>query len=136
MKPRSAALSARQTPAKRPSILLVEDSITSRTLLRNILTAAGYDVTTAVDGQEGWDLLRQQGADLVVTDVEMPRMTGFELTAQIRSEPNLRDLPVVLVTSLETREDRERGVEVGADAYLVKRGFDQENLLDTVRRLL
>ena len=132
----SAALSARQTPAKRPSILLVEDSITSRTLLRNILTAAGYDVTTAVDGQEGWDLLRQQGADLVVTDVEMPRMTGFELTAQIRSEPNLRDLPVVLVTSLETREDRERGVEVGADAYLVKRGFDQENLLDTVRRLL
>ena len=93
-------------------------------------------MTTAVDGQEGWDLLRQQGADLVVTDVEMPRMTGFELTAQIRSEPNLRDLPVVLVTSLETREDRERGVEVGADAYLVKRGFDQENLLDTVRRLL
>ena len=63
-------------------------------------------------------------------------MSGFDLTARIRSDPRLQELPVVLVTSLESREDRERGAEVGADAYLVKRGFDQENLLDTVRRLL
>ena len=121
---------------RRPSVLLVEDSITSRTLLRNILSAAGHEVTTAVDGEEGWNLVREGSFDLVVSDVEMPRMSGFDLTARIRSDPRLQELPVVLVTSLESREDRERGAEVGADAYIVKRGFDQGNLLDAVRRLL
>ncbi len=118
-----------------PRILVAEDSLTSRTLLRNILSAAGFLVETAVDGQEAWEKLRQEEPfDLVISDVEMPRKNGFELTAAIRSSQG--ELPVILVTSLESREDRERGAEAGANAYIVKSGFDQRNLLDTIHRLL
>lgn len=120
----------------RRNVLVAEDSITSRTLLRNILSAAGFDVQTAVDGQEAWDFLAKGEFHIVVSDVEMPRMNGFELTEKIRSDPATADLPVVLVTSLESREDRERGAEAGADAYIVKSGFDQGNLLDVLHRLL
>lgn len=118
------------------TILVVEDSITSRTLLTNVLTAAGYDVHTAVDGAEAWEILSRDGGHIIVSDVEMPRMNGFELTKKIRSDGRFADLPVVLVTSLESREDRERGVEAGADAYIVKSGFDQGTLLEVIRRLL
>ncbi|MDI9369851.1 MAG: response regulator [Synergistaceae bacterium] len=117
-------------------VLVVEDSITSRTLLRNILSAAGYDVRTAADGREAWDILSADSFDAVVSDVEMPRMNGLELTAKIRSDPVRTDLPVLLVTSLESEEDRRRGAEVGADAYVVKSGFDHERLLEALRRLL
>ena len=120
----------------RKKVLVVEDSITSRTLIRNILAAGGYDVRTAVDGQEAWEALSMSTFDIVVSDVEMPRMNGFDLTARIRSESSTADIPVILVTSLESREDRERGVEAGADAYIVKSGFDQGSLLEVMRRLL
>lgn len=120
----------------RRRILVAEDSITSRTLLKNILNAAGYDVRIAVDGMEAWEMIAAQEPDVVVSDVEMPRMNGFELTAKIRSEERFAGLPVVLVTSLESAEDRERGVEAGADAYIVKGGFDQGTLLEVIRRLL
>ena len=118
------------------AILVVEDSITSRTLLKNILETAGYQVKTAVDGVEGLTELRSGGFDLVVSDVQMPRMDGFELAEGIRADEKLAELPVVLVTSLESREDRERGIDAGADAYIVKSSFDQSNLLETVRRLI
>ena len=118
------------------TILVVEDSITTRTLEKNILEAAGYRVRVAADGGEGWRLLQTDGCDLVVADVEMPVMDGFELTARIRADQRHRDLPVVLVTSRDAREDRERGIEAGADAYIVKGGFDQDRLLDTIRRLI
>lgn len=117
-------------------ILLVDDSITTRTLERNILQAAGYEVRVAVDGLDAWTSLQAEGADLVVSDVQMPRMDGFGLTAKIRSDERFRHLPVVLVTSLESPADRERGIEVGADAYIGKSGFDQEQLLDVIRRLI
>jgi two-component system chemotaxis sensor kinase CheA len=117
------------------SILVVEDSITSRMLLKGILESAGYQVKTAVDGVEGFTVLRTERFDLVVSDVEMPRMNGFDLTAKIRADKKLAELPVVLVTALETREDRERGIDVGANAYLVKSSFDQSNLLEAVLRL-
>lgn len=117
------------------SVLLVEDSITARGLLKNILEMAGYRVTTAVDGMEAWTALNLDAFDLVVSDVEMPRMNGFELTARIRADKTLHDLPVVLVTALDSREDRERGVDVGANAYIVKGGFDQGRLIEAVRRL-
>jgi two-component system chemotaxis sensor kinase CheA len=117
-----------------PRILVAEDSLTSRTLLRNILSASGFEVETAVDGQEAWEKLQSGGFDLVISDVEMPRKNGFELTAAIRS--SFQELPVILVTSLESREDRERGAEAGANAYIIKSGFDQSNLLDAIRRLL
>jgi len=118
------------------SILVVEDSITSRMLLKGILESAGYKVKTAVDGMEAFTLLRAERFDLVVSDVEMPRLNGFDLTARIRADRKLAELPVVLVTALETREDRERGIDVGASAYIVKSSFDQSNLLDAVRRLV
>jgi len=117
-----------------PRILVAEDSLTSRTLLRNVLAAAGFYVETAVDGQDAWEKLQQNSFDLVVSDVEMPRRNGFELTQAIRS--SLGELPVILVTSLESREDREKGVEAGANAYILKSGFDQKNLLDTIGSLL
>jgi len=116
-------------------ILVAEDSITSRMMIKNILESAGYRVQTAVDGMDAFTQLRAGRFDLVVSDVEMPRLNGFDLTARVRADKKLADLPIVLVTALETREDRERGIDVGANAYLVKSSFDQDDLLDAVRRL-
>ncbi len=121
---------------KAKAILVAEDSITSRMLLKSILESAGYQVKTAVDGVEAFTHLRADRFDLVVSDVEMPRMNGFDLTARIRADKKLAELPVVLVTALETREDRERGIDVGANAYLIKSSFDQSNLLEAVHRLV
>jgi two-component system, chemotaxis family, sensor kinase CheA len=117
------------------NVLVVDDSITSRTLLKNILESAGYHVATAVDGVDAFTRLKSEAFDVVVSDVDMPRMNGFELTGRIRSDQELRELPVVLVTALASREDRERGIDVGASAYIVKSSFDQSNLLEVVKRL-
>ncbi len=127
---------AEEKEAKGQSVLVVEDSITAQTLLKNIMEAAGYDVATAVDEVDAFTQLRTGEFDIVVSDVDMPRMNGFDLTARIRSDKKLADLPVVLVTALDSREDRERGIEVGANAYIVKSSFDQSNLLEVVRRLI
>ncbi len=122
--------------AKRQSLLVVEDSITARMLLKNILETAGYAVATAVDGIDAFTQLKSEDFDLVVSDVDMPRMNGFDLTTKIRKDKKLVDIPVVLVTALESREDRERGIEVGANAYIVKSSFDQSNLLEIIKRLI
>ena len=134
--PASAAVVREEEGARRKSILVVEDSITARALLKSILESAGYDVKTAVDGVDGLATLKTEDLDLVVSDVDMPRMNGFDLTARIRADKKLSELPVVLVTALESREDRERGIDVGANAYLVKSSFDQSNLLEVMRRLV
>lgn len=131
---RTAAEKPAEVAAK--SILVAEDSITSRMLLKGILESAGYRVKTAVDGMEAFTTLRAENFDLLVSDVEMPRLNGFDLTARVRADRKLAELPVVLVTALETREDRERGIDAGANAYLVKSNFDQSNLLEAVRRLV
>jgi two-component system chemotaxis sensor kinase CheA len=120
----------------RRRILVVDDSITTRTLEQSVLEAAGYDVLTAVDGQDAWRRLQELGADLVVADVEMPRMDGFTLCVRIRSTQRFRDLPVVLVTALESEEYRARGLDVGADAYVFKSSFEQDTLLETISDLL
>jgi len=125
-----------QESASARRLLVVDDSMTSRMLIQNILEAAGYLVTTAVDGLAALTLLQSQDFDLVVSDVEMPRMDGFLLTENIREDECLAEIPVVLVTSLGSREDRERGVAAGADAYIVKSDFDQNNLLEVIERLL
>ena len=117
-------------------VLVAEDSITSRTLLKSILESAGYQVTTAVDGADAFAQLRSGEFDLIVSDVDMPRMSGFELTAKIRADKKMGELPVVLVTALESRDDRERGVDVGANAYIVKSSFDQSNLLEVINKLI
>ena len=116
-------------------ILLAEDSITVRNMLRNYLESAGYDVTTTVNGQEAYQKLGQNQFDVVVSDVEMPIMNGFELTTMIRQHPEYSELPVILVTALETREDRKRGLEAGASAYIVKSSFEKGNLIETIRRV-
>jgi two-component system chemotaxis sensor kinase CheA len=118
------------------TVLVVEDSITSRMLLKNILETSGYQVKTAVDGVDAWNALKSEDFDLVVSDIEMPQMDGFELTATIRADEKLSQMPVVLVTSRGSREDRERGIDVGANAYIVKGSFDQNNLLETIQRLV
>jgi two-component system, chemotaxis family, sensor kinase CheA len=116
-------------------VLVVDDSITTRTMEKNLLEAAGYHVQVAVDGVEAWTALKAGKFDLVVSDVDMPRMDGFELTRRIRADRELAGLPVVLVTALESREDKERGIESGANAYVVKSSFDQSNLLQILARL-
>jgi two-component system, chemotaxis family, sensor kinase CheA len=117
-------------------ILVVDDSITTRTLEKNILEAAGFRVTIAVDGIEALKRLKEQEIDLVVTDIQMPNMDGIALTSQIRETANYKHLPVILVTSLESQEDREKGMLAGADAYIVKRGFNQATLLTTIQQFL
>lgn len=130
------AASPQESPQQQKHVLVVEDSITARSLIKGILELAGYKVSTAVDGVDGYTQVRSGAFDIVVSDVEMPRMDGFDLTAKIRADQKLADLPVVLVTALESREDRERGIDVGADAYIVKRSFEQSNLLEIIGRLI
>jgi len=117
-------------------ILVAEDSITSRMLLKNILETAGYQVTVAVDGVEAYTRAKSGEFDLIVSDVDMPMMNGFELTIKVKNDAKINNIPVVLVTSLESRDDRERGIEVGADAYIIKSSFDQGNLLDVIKKLI
>lgn len=118
------------------SIIVVEDSITSRMLLKNILETEGYKVTTAIDGVDGFTKIKESTFDAVVSDIEMPRMNGFDLTAKIRADNGLAEIPIILVTSLSKREDRERGIDVGANAYIIKSSFDQSNLLEILERLI
>ncbi|MGA1840471.1 MAG: response regulator [bacterium] len=125
----------KEAETQKKSILVVEDSITSRMLIKNILESYGYYVKTASDGLDGFNTLKAEDFDLVVSDVEMPNMSGFDLTARIRAEKGISHIPVVLCTSLESKEDRERGVDVGANAYIVKSSFDQSNLLEVIKRL-
>jgi len=124
-------------PAPAPKVVVVaDDSVTTRTLERVILESAGYEVRAAADGAQALALVQAGGCDAVVSDVQMPVLDGFALCERLRADPRFRDLPVVLVTALGSRCDRERGVAVGADAYIVNGEFDQETLLATLRRLL
>jgi two-component system chemotaxis sensor kinase CheA len=132
----AAVLAQPAEPAHVPVILVVDDSITTRTLEKNILETAGYAVRVAADGQEAWALLQSEAFDLLVTDISMPRLDGFALTEKVRADERLNTLPVILVTSLDTREDREHGIWAGADAYIVKSSFDQDTLLATIRKLI
>ncbi|MBN2002018.1 MAG: hybrid sensor histidine kinase/response regulator [Anaerolineae bacterium] len=118
-------------------ILVVDDSVTTRILEKNVLEAAGYDVQLAVNGQEALGLIAGgELPDLIISDVVMPRLDGFGLTAQIKRDARTTNIPVILVTSLDSLEDKTRGIEVGADAYIVKSQFDQNNLLETIEQLI
>nr|WP_246379623.1 response regulator [Gluconacetobacter johannae] len=121
-----------------PTILVVDDSITTRTLQKTILQAHGYDVLLATDGMEALSMLRRSSrrVDVIVTDVEMPRMDGFGLLDAVRSDPRLSSIPVVLMTSRNEEADIRRGLDGGARAYITKQGFEQGDLLDTIRGVL
>lgn len=134
--PRTPVVAAKLAEVRGRSILVAEDSITSRALIKNILESAGYEVTIAVDGIDAYTTLKGGVFDLLVSDVEMPRMDGFDLTSRVRADKQLSELPVILVTALESGEHRERGIDVGANAYIVKSSFDQSNLLEVVGRLI
>jgi two-component system chemotaxis sensor kinase CheA len=139
-----------QTPGSRPgikpapalaaadpsSILVVDDSITTRALEKSILEAHGYRVRIAVDGLDALGQLRAELPDLVIADVTMPRMDGFQLLEAMKQDKRTASIPVIMVTSMESREDQERGLALGAEAYLIKRKFDQRDLLETVRQIL
>lgn len=117
-------------------ILVVDDSITVREVERNLLKSRGYEVDVAVDGMDGWNAVRGGQYDLVVSDVDMPRMDGFELVSLIKNEPRLGKLPVMIVSYKDRPEDRARGLEVGADYYLTKGSFHDETLIEAVIDLI
>ncbi len=133
---RAQPAEAGPAPVERPRILVADDSLTTRSAMRALLEIAGYSVMPAADGEEALALLRESGAHLVVADIQMPRLDGFTLTRRIKSDPRLRTIPVVLVTSLGAPEDRAAGLEAGADGYLVKRDIERGKLLELVRQLL
>jgi two-component system chemotaxis sensor kinase CheA len=130
----------RRAPVVRPAaarplrLLVVDDSTTTRTMECSMFETAGYLVRGAVDGADAWEQLQAEEFDVVVSDVDMPRMDGFTLCAHIRAHPRLASLPIVLVTARETREDEERGLRAGANAYVAKSGFDRSSLLEIVQR--
>lgn len=135
-KPSPALAKEMITEVKKKSILVVEDSITARMLLKNIVESGGYRAITAVDGLQAYEILKKETIDLVISDIDMPVMDGFELTSKIRNDKTLSKMPILLVTALESPSDRERGMDVGADAYIVKSSFDQSNLLEVVERFI
>jgi len=116
-------------------ILMAEDSLTTRTQMKRILEGAGYEVVTAVDGLDAFDKIGARPFDALVTDIMMPNMDGLTLTQKLRTDPKYRELPIILVTTLSSDEDRKKGLEVGASAYISKPAFDQKAFLDTLRRL-
>lgn len=117
-------------------VLIVEDSITIRSMLRGIVEGAGYQVTTAVDGSDAISKFKNEKFDIIVTDIEMPNINGFELTRIIKQEFAQRETPVILVTALENPQDRNKGMEAGADAYIVKSSFEKSNLIEVIKRFV
>jgi len=133
---RPVAVPSPAVTGHRQQLLVAEDSITSRSLMKSILESAGFQVVTAVDGMDAWQTLQHHDFAALISDIEMPGLDGFSLTEKVRSDSRLAHLPVVLVTALQSPEDRLRGLEAGANAYILKSSFDQDNLLDILQRLL
>jgi two-component system, chemotaxis family, sensor histidine kinase and response regulator WspE len=125
----------RQTQAPK-RVLVVDDSITVRELERQLLESRGYVVDTAVDGVDGWNAIRTAHYDLVVSDVDMPRMDGIQLVRHIKEDARLKRIPVVVVSYKDREEDRIRGLDAGADSYLTKSSFHDRTFLSTVADLI
>jgi two-component system chemotaxis sensor kinase CheA len=137
------ASAARARPMASPAprtlaapILVIDDSLTTRMLEQSILESAGYEVDLATSAEEGMEKARRRPYRLFLVDVEMPGMDGFTFVERTRADPVLRDIPAILVTSRHAPEDRQRGADVGAAAYIVKGDFDQGRLLETLRNLV
>jgi two-component system sensor histidine kinase and response regulator WspE len=122
--------------AQRKRVLVVDDSLTVRELERKLLQGRGYDVAVAVDGMDGWNALRSEHFDLLITDIDMPRMDGIELVTLVRRDNRMQSLPVMVVSYKDREEDRRRGLDAGADYYLAKASFHDEALLDAVVMLI
>ncbi|RBH54668.1 MULTISPECIES: hybrid sensor histidine kinase/response regulator [Pseudomonas] len=122
--------------AVRKRVLVVDDSLTVRELQRKLLLNRGYEVAVAVDGMDGWNALRAEDFDLLITDIDMPRMDGIELVTLLRKDTRLQSLPVMVVSYKDREEDRRRGLDAGADYYLAKASFHDDALLDAVVELI
>ena len=120
----------------RKRVLVVDDTLTVRELERKLLGNRGYDVQVAVDGMDGWNAVRTGQFNLVVTDIDMPRMDGIELVSLITKDPKLKSVPVMIVSYKDRDEDRRRGLEAGAAYYLTKGSFHDETLLQAVVDLI
>ena len=121
---------------KKKRVLVVDDSLTVRELERKLLDGAGYETDVAVDGMDGWNAVRSEAYDLVITDVDMPRMDGIELATLIKKDEHLKGMPVMIVSYKDREEDRKRGLDAGADYYLTKGSFHDETLLQAVVDLI
>ncbi len=133
---RIARRSEQATEAPRKRVLVVDDSLTVRELQRKLLLNRGYEVAVAVDGMDGWNALRSEDFDLLITDIDMPRMDGIELVTLLRRDARLQSLPVMVVSYKDREEDRRRGLDAGADYYLAKASFHDDALLDAVVELI
>ncbi len=134
--PSNVSIKPKETVPRKSVILLVEDSLPVRTQEKRLLEKAGYEVVIAVDGLEGYNKLKTRNFNAVVSDVEMPNLDGFSLTAKIRQHPEYDELPIILVTTLDTDEAKRKGAEAGADAYILKGKFNQDFLLETLEKLV
>jgi two-component system chemotaxis sensor kinase CheA len=119
-----------------PTILVVDDSLATRTFVKTILESAGFNVLTASDGYKALDVLSEHQCDLVLTDIQMPNMDGIGLTSTIKTHPELGHIPVILLTAMGADEDKARGQACGADAYIVKKELTQSELVETINQLL
>jgi two-component system chemotaxis sensor kinase CheA len=136
-----AAIAKKAAPPSRlsgtePSVMVVDDALTIRELQKSILERAGYRVRTASNGAEALAILATEDTTLVLTDIDMPKMDGFALIEAMRKQPRLAHVPVIILSSQASEADRRRGLEAGADGYIVKSAFDQAGLLSAVNRLL
>jgi two-component system sensor histidine kinase and response regulator WspE len=120
----------------RKRILIVEDSLTVRELERQTLENQGYEVVTAIDGLDGLNKVKSSPFDLIITDIEMPRMNGFEFLTQVKKQKNLKDIPAIIVSYREREEDKRKGIEVGADQYITKSEYNNKALLKAVANFL
>ena len=134
--PPTSRLGETRVEKKASTVLVVDDSFTARTLEKSILEVHGYNVVVAIDGLEGLSKLRSEEIDLVISDIQMPRMDGLAMLQEMKRDERFARLPVILVTSMNHSDDQERGLALGADAYLVKQRFDHQTLLDTIKQLL
>ena len=136
LKPTSRDHSKSLPASRRKTVLVVEDSLTARELEKSMFQAVGYEVQTAIDGVEGLERLAEGTVDLIVTDIQMPRMDGFAMIRHVKSDDRYRNIPVIIVTTRSDEADRRRGLELGADAYLAKSSLSQSDLLENTRRLI
>ena len=115
---------------------MADDSITVREVERKMLIARGYEVDVAVDGMDAWNKVRANDYDLIISDIDMPRMNGFELVTLIKNDPNLRNLPVIIVSYKDRVEEKNKGLEIGADYYITKGSFQDQALVNAVHDLI
>jgi two-component system sensor histidine kinase and response regulator WspE len=120
----------------RKKILVVDDSLTVREVERRLLENAGYDVTAAVDGMEGWNLVQKNNFDLIISDIDMPRMNGIQFVSTVKGDTKYKHIPIIIISYKDRAEDKMKGLNAGANHYLTKSSFHDKNFIITVKDLI